>query len=228
MNSLSHVAIIMDGNGRWAQKKNKPRSHGHYYGTKNIYKIVNFCLKKKISYLTLFAFGLDNWKRPKSETDYLFFLFQDFIEKNLNLLLKKDIKIKFIGELALLDKEFVKLIKKTEKLSFNKKKLSLIIALNYSSKHEILHSCNQLIIYKKEKKKIKLEELSNNLYTSIIPDPDILIRTGGLSRLSNFLLWQSSYSEIFFCKKLWPDFTPKDLSTIISRFRNIKRNFGSI
>jgi len=225
MNSLSHVAIIMDGNGRWAQKKNKPRRHGHYYGTKNIYKIVNFCLKKKISYLTLFAFGLDNWKRPKSETDYLFFLFQDFIEKNLNLLLKKDIKIKFIGELSLLNETLIYLIKKTEKLSSSKNKLNLIVALNYSSKHEILNSFNQLI---KQKKKISLDELSNNLYTSMIPDPDILIRTGGLSRLSNFLLWQSSYSEIFFCKKLWPDFNDKDLSKIISRFKNIKRNFGSI
>ena len=124
-----------------------------------------------------------------------------------------------------MNEKLIYLIKKTEKLSSSKKKLNLIVALNYSSKHEILNSFNQLI---KQKKKISLDELSNNLYTSMIPDPDILIRTGGLSRLSNFLLWQSSYSEIFFCKKLWPDFNDKDLSKIISRFKNIKRNFGSI
>ena len=226
MNTLSHVAIIMDGNGRWASKKNKPRKHGHLKGTENIKNLIPYFIKKKIPFLTLFAFGLDNWNRPKSEISYLFFLFENFLKKNLSYLIEKNVKIKFIGERKKLPSKILTLFKKIEKITKEKKDLTIIVALNYSSKHEIVNTFNKILNQKY--KKITEKIISNNLYTFNIPDPDILIRTGSHSRLSNFLLWQISYTEIFFIKKLWPDFKIKDLSKIISKFKNIKRNFGSV
>ena len=226
MNSLSHVAIIMDGNGRWAKSRNKSRKYGHYKGSENIHQIVDFCIKKEIPYLTLFAFGLDNWNRPKSEISYLFFLFEDFLKKNLSYLIEKNVKIKFIGEKKKLPSKVLTLLKKIEKITKEKKDLTIVVALNYSSKHEIANAFNKII--KQKYTKITEKIISENLYTFNIPDPDILIRTGSHSRLSNFLLWQMSYTEIFFVKKLWPDFKRKDLSIIISKFKKIKRNFGSV
>ena len=227
MNPLSHVAIIMDGNGRWAKKKNKPRRFGHLQGTRNIKSLIPYFINKKIPYLTLFAFGLDNWNRPKSETSYLFFLFQDFFKKNLNYLLDKNVKIKFIGEKKKLSKNIINLIKKIEKLSEKKNDLTLTVAFNYSSKQEIVNAFKEIIKNKKQKK-ITEKVIKDYMYTSSIPDPDILIRTGNHIRVSNFLLWQISYTEIFFIKKLWPDFNIIDLKKIILRFKKIKRNFGSI
>jgi len=227
MNNLSHVAIIMDGNGRWAKKKNKPRSFGHLQGTKNIKNLIPFFIKKKIPYLTLFAFGLDNWSRPKSETSYLLLLFQDFLKKNLNYLLKNNVKIKFIGEKKQLSKNIINLIKKVKKLKKKKNDLMLIVAFNYSGKQEIINTFIEIAKNKKQKK-ITEEIVKNNLYTKDIPDPDILIRTGNHIRISDFLLWQLSYTEIFFIKKLWPDFSTSDLKKIILQFKKIKRNFGSI
>ena len=226
MNSLSHVAIIMDGNGRWALKKKKSRKFGHLKGSENLYQIINFFLIKKIPYLTLFALGLDNWKRPKSEINYIFYLLEYFFKKNFNTFLKKNIKISFIGERNKLPKKILKIIQKTQKLSKNKTGLNLIIALNYSSRDEILNAVN--LIKKKKIKNISKKIFEKQLYTSNIPDPDILIRSGGYSRLSNFYLWQSSYSEIFFIKKLWPDFSIKDLEKIIKKYLKVKRNFGGI
>ena len=227
MNTLSHVAIIMDGNGRWAKKKNKPRRYGHLQGTKNIKNFIPYFIKKKIPYLTLFAFGLDNWSRPKSETSYLLFLFQDFLKKNFNYLLKNNVKIKFIGEKKKLSKNILNLINKVEQLTKKKKDLTLVVAFNYSSKQEIINTYKEIA---KSKKKIKITEkiINNYLYTRDIPDPDILIRTGNHIRISNFLLWQLSYTEIFFIKKLWPDFSLSDLKKIIFQFEKIQRNFGSI
>ena len=227
MNTLSHVAIIMDGNGRWANKKNKPRKYGHLQGTKNIKNIIPYFIKNKIPYLTLFAFGLDNWKRPEQEINYLFFLFQNFLKKNLNYLLDNNVKIKFIGEKKKLSKNIIDLIKKIEKLTEKKNNLTLIVAFNYSSRQEIINSFSK-ILRKKKQKKITEKIVNNCLYTSNIPDPDILIRTGGHIRISNFLLWQISYAEIFFIEKLWPDFKVKDLNKIILKFKKIKRNFGSV
>jgi len=226
MNTLSHVAIIMDGNGRWAIKKKKPRKYGHLKGTENIKKLIPYFIKKKIPFLTLFAFALDNWNRPKSEISYLFFLFENFLKKNLSYLIEKNVKIKFIGEKKKLPSKILTLFKKIEKITKEKKDLTIIVALNYSSKHEIVNAFNKILNQKY--KKITEKIISNNLYTFNTPDPDILIRSGSHSRLSNFLLWQMSYTEIFFIKKLWPDFNIKDLSKIISKFKNIKRNFGSI
>ena len=227
MNSLSHVAIIMDGNGRWAQKKNKPRQYGHLKGTQNIEQIINFCIKKKISYLTLFAFGIDNWLRPRNEVKYLFFLFRDYLNKNYELLHKQNIKIKFIGETKNLPPDINQDVRKIEKNTKNNTGLNVIIALNYGSKTEIVNTFNK-ILTQKPKAKITEKIISQNLYTFNFPDPDILIRTGGHCRLSNFLLWQISYTELFFIKKLWPDFTYKDLAKIISEYKLIKRNFGKI
>jgi len=227
MNTLSHVAIIMDGNGRWAKKRNKPRRFGHLQGTKNIKNLIPLFIKKKIPYLTLFAFGLDNWSRPKSETSYLFFLFQDFLKKNLNYLLENKVKIKFIGEKKKLSKNIISLIKKVEKLTEKNNELTIVIAFNYSSKQEIINSFKEILKNKKQKK-ITEETFKNYLYTRGIPDPDILIRTGNHIRISNFLLWQISYTEIFFIEKLWPDFNTNDLKKIVLKFKKIKRNFGSI
>lgn len=227
MNSVSHIAIIMDGNGRWAKLRNKPRKYGHFKGSENIHQIVDFCLNAKIPYLTIFAFGLDNWNRPKSETSYLFNLFEDFFNKYLDTLIKKKIKIRFIGEIKKLSQNIKKKIKNVENLTEKKKNLLLSIALNYSSRDEILNVANE-IIKKKIKKKITEKIFEKYLYTYKTPDPDILIRTGGHLRLSNFLLWQNSYTEIFFIKKYWPDFNAKDLNKIIINFKKIKRNFGSI
>ena len=226
MNSLSHVAIIMDGNGRWAELKNKSRKFGHLKGSENLKDIINFFLLNKIPYLTLFTFALDNWNRPKTETNYLFNLLKSFIKKNLNIFLEKNIKISFIGEKNYLSQDIKKIIKKTENLSKKNTGLNLIIALNYSSKHEILNAVKLSI--KNNKKNISIRTFEKFLYTSNYPNPDILIRTGGHSRLSNFLLWQCSYSELFFLKKLWPDFNTGDLKKIINKFTKIKRNFGGI
>ena len=226
MTSINHVAIIMDGNGRWAKIKNKSRNYGHYQGTRNIESIIDFCLKKKISFLTLFAFSLDNWKRPKNETTYLFSLIEKFIEEKQSLFLRENIKIKFIGEIDKLEKKIQKIILDIEKKTKKNKNITVNIALNYSSKNEILNSFRRLI--QKKNKKISIKDIHDNLYTSKIPDPEILIRTGGYQRLSDFLLWQISYSELFFIKKLWPDFSYKDLNLILKKYHHIKRNFGAL
>ena len=226
MNSLSHVAIIMDGNGRWSLKKKKLRQFGHLKGSENLKEIINFFLKKKIPYLTIFAFALDNWKRPKSEIKYIFYLLENFFKKDLQTFLDNNIKISFIGERKKLPKKILKIIKKTQKLSEKKTGLNLIIALNYSSRHEIVNAVNS--IKKKNIKNISIKSFEKELYTSSVPDPEILIRSGGYCRLTNFYLWQSSYSEIFFIKKLWPDFSAKDLENIIKKYLKVKRNFGSI
>ena len=225
MNILSHIAIIMDGNGRWANKKKKPRKFGHLEGTKNIKKIIPYFIKRKIPYLTLFAFGLDNWSRPRSETSYLLFLFEDFLKKNLSFLLDSNVKIRFVGEKAGLSKKIKTLIKKIENLTEKKKALTLTVAFNYSSKEELVNAFKKIV---EKNQKISAKIIENFLYTRNIPDPDILIRTGAQRRISNFLLWQISYTEIFFINKLWPDFNTSDLRKIILKYKKIKRNFGSV
>ena len=224
MNPLNHVAIIMDGNGRWGLKNKKSRNAGHKAGLNTVEKIIKTTIKKKIPFLTLFAFSTENWKRPYNEINYLLDLLENFLKKKINEFVKNDIKLKIIGE-----KKFSKklniLLKKSEKLTKNNSKLQINLALNYGSKNEIINGIKYLA-----KKKIIINEknISQSLYTKNIPDPDLLIRTGGMKRLSNFLLWQLSYSEIFFVKKLWPDFNEKDFIKIIKDFKKIKRNFGKI
>ena len=224
MNPLSHVAIIMDGNGRWGLKNKKSRNAGHKAGLKTVEKIINQSLKKKIKYLTLYAFSTENWKRPKNEVNYLFKLLENFLENKILDLDKKNIKLKIIGKRNFSSK-LNKLIVNSEKKTQNNKDLQINLALNYGSKSEII---NTVKLLKKNKKNINEKNITKNLYTKNIPDPEILIRTGNTHRLSNFLLWQIAYSEIFFQKKLWPDFDEKDYSRIIRNYLKLKRNFGSI
>jgi undecaprenyl diphosphate synthase len=224
MNPLNHVAIIMDGNGRWGLKHKKSRNAGHKAGLNSIEKIIKETIKNKISFLTLYTFSTENWKRPHSEINYLFSLLENFLIKKINDLNENKIKLKILGKKNF-SKKLNKLLLKSEKLTKKNTQLQVNLALNYGSKTEILHAIKNLL-----KKKISINEtnLTSNLYTRNIPDPDILIRTGDTKRLSNFLLWQLAYTEIFFHKKLWPDFNEKDFRQIINRFKKIKRNYGSI
>ena len=224
MNPLNHVAIIMDGNGRWGIKHYNSRNKGHRAGLEVVEKIINVSLKKKISYLTLYAFSTENWKRPKKEINYLFKLLETFLKNQISDLEKKNIKLKIIGKKKLTPK-LNKLILLSEKKTENNSSLQINLALNYGSKSEIIHTIKYL---NKKNKIISEKNISNNLYTKKIPDPEILIRTGNTKRLSNFLLWQLAYTEIFFEKKLWPDFNENDFNKIINKFLNLKRNFGSI
>jgi len=225
MNPVKHVAIIMDGNGRWGIKHKQSRNAGHRAGLNTVDLIINQCIHHKIDALTLYTFSSENWKRPKNEITFLFELLENFLKKKINKIIEKDIKLKFIGELNKLPIKLQKLIKISEKKTIEKNMLHINIALNYGSKIELINTIKKIKL-----KKIKINEknIDNNLYTKHLPNPDILIRTGDTHRLSNFLLWQLSYTEIFFEKKLWPDFTAKDFDKIINKFQNIKRNFGSI
>jgi undecaprenyl diphosphate synthase len=224
MNPLNHVAIIMDGNGRWGLKNKSSRNEGHKAGLKTIDKIIKNTIEKNIRYLTLFAFSTENWKRPKKEINYLFKLLENFLKKRIKDLNNKNIRFFVIGKKNFSIK-LNKQLKLAEKQTKSNNTLQLNLALNYGSKSEII---NAIKLLNKKKSKISEKNISNNLYTKNIPDPDILIRTGNTKRLSNFLLWQSAYTEIFFIKKLWPDFNEKDFNKIIKKFINIKRNFGSI
>ncbi len=224
MNPLNHVAIIMDGNGRWGQKKYSSRNKGHNAGLETVEKIIKVTIEQKIKYLTLFAFSTENWKRPNSEINYLFNLLEKFLNKKIKIFQKNNIKLKIIGEKKF-SKKLNNLLLNSEKITKKNNKLQINLALNYGSKTEIVRAIKKL-----NNKGLKITEknISENLYTANVPDPDILIRTGNTNRLSNFLLWQISYTEIFFSKKLWPDFNEKDYLKIIKKFNSVKRNFGDI
>ena len=225
MNPVKHVAIIMDGNGRWGVKHKQSRNEGHRAGLNTVDLVINHCINHKIEFLTLYTFSSENWKRPKNEITFLFKLLENFLKKKINKIIEKDIKLKFIGELNKLPTKLQQLIKLSEKKTFDKKTLQVNIALNYGSKIELINTIKKI---KQKKITINEKNIDKNLYTKYLPDPDILIRTGNTQRLSNFLLWQLSYTEIFFEKKLWPDFKGKDFNKIINKFKNVKRNFGSI
>ena len=224
MNQIKHVAIIMDGNGRWGIKQGKTRNFGHEKGIKTVEMIIKETIKKKIKFLTLFAFSTENWKRPQGERNFLFKLLEYYIKDKLDSLNKEKIKIKIIGQKIFANK-LNSLLNYAEYKTRKNNKLQINLALNYGSKDELLHAFNKL---KNNKKRIKKRDIKNNLFTKNTPDPELLIRTGNTKRLSNFLLWQIAYSEIFFEKKLWPDFTANDYNKILSKFRKTKRNFGNI
>ena len=224
MNPLNHVAIIMDGNGRWGIKYRNSRNIGHKEGLKTVEKIIKSSIKKKIKFLTLYAFSTENWKRPKKEIKYLFNLLENFLTNRLDDIHKQNIKIKILGYKKF-SKKLNKLLSFAEKKTIKNSKLQINLALNYGSKLELMNAFKKI---KRNKIKINEKNLEKNLQTKNIPDPDILIRTGNTKRLSNFLLWQLAYSEIFFEKKLWPAFNEKDYNKIIKEYRNIKRNFGKI
>tara|TARA_B100001057_G_scaffold430031_1_gene456507 strand:- start:841 stop:1515 length:675 start_codon:yes stop_codon:yes gene_type:complete len=224
MNPINHVAIIMDGNGRWGIKHKNSRNLGHKAGLDTVEKIIKETIKQNISFLTLYAFSTENWKRPKKEINYLFGLLENFLTNKIEELNKQNIKLKIIG-LKKFSSKLNKLLSLSERKTSKNKKLQINLALNYGSKFELL---NAFKILKKKRNKINEKNLGKYLFTNNIPDPDLLIRTGNTKRLSNFLLWQLAYSEIFFEKKLWPDFNEKDYNKIIKSFRKIKRNFGNI
>ncbi|MDC1055127.1 polyprenyl diphosphate synthase [Candidatus Pelagibacter ubique] len=225
MNPVKHVAIIMDGNGRWGIKHKNSRNAGHRAGLYTVESVIDECLKINIKYLTLYTFSTENWKRPKKEINYLFNLLENFLTNKIDNLLKKNIKLKFIGEINKLPIRLRKIIKNSELKTSKNSSLQVNVALNYGSKSELINSIKNI-----RKKKIKVNEknIDNNLFTKNIIDPDILIRTGNTQRLSNFMLWQLAYTEIFFEKKLWPDFKSNDFKKILNKFKSIKRNFGSI
>ena len=224
MNPLKHVAIIMDGNGRWGLKYKNSRNAGHKAGLTTVEKIIKETIKNKVKFLTLYAFSTENWKRPKKEVNYLFSLLENFLINRIDELHKQNIKLRIIG-VKKFSSKLNNLLNKSEKKTSKNQKLQINLALNYGSKFELI---NAFKILKKKNEKINEKNLTKYLQTKNIPDPDILIRTGNTQRLSNFLLWQAAYAELFFEKKLWPEFTEKDYNKIIKNFKSIKRNFGNV
>ena len=225
MNPINHVAIIMDGNGRWGLKNKKSRNSGHKAGLNTVENIIKHTIKNNIKFLTLYAFSTENWKRPQKEISFLFNLLQNFLKKKTNKLNKNGIKLKIIGDKNNFSNKLKKALINSEKITKNNKKLQINLALNYGAKNEIL---NAISLIKKKKISFTENNINKNLYTNDSPNPDILIRTGNTKRLSNFLLWQIAYTEIFFEKKLWPEFSTQDYNRILEKFKQLKRNFGNI
>ena len=221
-----HVAIIMDGNGRWGLKKKNSRNLGHKKGIIRVEEIINQSIQKKIKFLTFYTFSSDNWKRPKIEINFLLNLLENYIDKEFNNLKNKNLKIKVLGDISKFPKGLKTKLRKVERKTKNNTLMQINIALNYGSRQELINAFKK--IYSNRKKIITEKLISNNLYTKNIPDPEILIRTGNTNRLSNFLLWQINYTEIFFVRKLWPDFNKNDFNKILNKFNQIKRNFGAI
>ena len=222
MNKLNHVAFIMDGNGRWGKKRKKTRNFGHLSGVSTVKKIVKTSIKLKIPVVTFYVFSTENWKRPKTEINFLFGLIIDYFEREIKNVVSNGIKINLIGNINPLPKKIKFSLKKTTQLTKKNNKIIVNLAINYGSKDEIVNSLKNL------KRKITIKEIEKNLYTKNLPDPDILIRTGGHKRLSNFMLWQLAYTEIYFLEKLWPDFNSTDFKKIIFNYKKTKRNFGAI
>ena len=225
MNPIKHVAIIMDGNGRWGIKNKKSRNLGHKAGLVTAEKIIKETVQKKIKFLTLYAFSTENWKRPKREVQFLFNLLEEFLITKTNQLNKQDIKFTVIGSRKNFSKKLVKILSNSETSTKKNKSLQINLALNYGFKNELINAIN---IMKKNNILFNESNIAKHLYTKNVPDPDLLIRTGNTNRLSNFLLWQLAYSEIYFVKKLWPDFSIMDYNKILNNFKNLKRNFGAI
>ena len=224
MNPLNHVAIIMDGNGRWGLRNKNSRNAGHKAGLNTVEKIIKETIKNKIKFLTLYAFSTENWKRPQKEIKFLFNLLENFLNNKIEDLNNQKIRLKIIGKKNF-SSNLNNLLTKSEKKTSKNKRLQINLALNYGSKTELINAFKEL---KNNRENINEKNLKKYLETKNIPDPDLLIRTGNTKRLSNFLLWQIAYSEIFFEKKLWPDFNKKDYNNIIDKFKRIKRNFGKI
>ena len=225
MNRINHIAIIMDGNGRWGRKRGKSRNYGHIKGVEVIQKIVKYSIKKKIPILTFYTFSTENWKRPKKEITFLFNLIENYFNKEIINLKKNGVKIDILGNINKLPKKIKKCLINSKRITKKCNNIRVNLAINYGSKNEIINAIKSI---KKTKNKFTVKSLEKNLYTKGMSDPDLLIRTGGKKRLSNFLLWQLSYSEIYFINKLWPDFKVKDFIKILNHFKKVRRNFGKI
>ena len=226
MNKLSHVAIIMDGNGRWGLKKKKSRNYGHLKGLKTVETVINSSIQERIPHLTLYTFSTENWRRPEKEVNFLFDLIRKYIKKNLKKIISQGVKVNIIGKRKKLPNDIIKILKVLEKKTSKNTAISINLAINYGSKEEIINACRKFVSSKE--KNISIKGFENHLYTRKIPNPDLLIRTGGTKRLSNFLLWQLAYSELFFVDKMWPEFKKKDYEKIIQSYKQTKRNFGSL
>ena len=224
MNNLNHIAFIMDGNGRWGIKKKRSRNYGHFEGVKTVQKMVEASVLFKVPVISFYVFSSENWKRPKTEINYLFNLIKLYFKKEINNISKNKIRINILGRINNLPQETKKILTSAVKKTKKNKKLIVNLAINYGSKNEIIDSAKKLNF---NSKKINEENITRNLYQDV-PFPDILIRTGGQKRLSNFMLWQLAYTEIFFLDKLWPDFSKNDLNKIIKKYHKIKRNFGGV
>lgn len=227
-----HIAIIMDGNGRWAKKRNLPRIFGHREGAKSVRVITEKCAKLGVKYLTLYAFSTENWKRPQKEIKFLMNLLKDYLDREKQTLIKNNIRFKVIGNREGLSREIIERINNLEKITEKNSELTLILALNYGSRDEITKAI-KIIVKDLKSRKIKEKQICEKLiksylYTKDIPDPDLLIRTSGEMRISNFLLWQIAYSEIYVTKTLWPDFREKELMKAIYEFSKRERRFGGI
>jgi undecaprenyl diphosphate synthase len=222
MNKINHIAFIMDGNGRWGKKKNRGRNYGHLKGLETVKEVVKNSIQLNIPIITFFVFSTENWKRPKKEINFLFDLVNKYFSLEIKNVIKEGIKLNVLGELRKLPKSLKHTLKRSTLLTRNNKKITVNLAINYGSRNEIINTL------KKIKNKITLSNFEKNLYLKNIPNPDILIRTGGHSRLSNFMLWQLAYTELYFINKLWPDFKRDDLAKVIKKYKNTKRNFGSI
>jgi len=222
MNKLSHIAFIMDGNGRWGDKKKKGRNFGHLKGVETVKTIVKASMKLNVPIVTFYVFSSENWKRPKKEKNYLFKLIKRYFINEINSVIQEGIKINIFGNIQKFSPDLRSSLKRAIKFTANNKKIIVNLAINYGSKDEIIKAI------KKTKNKITIKEIEKKLFTKDMPHPDILIRTGGYQRLSNFLLWQLAYAELFFLKKMWPDFNSRDLSRIIYKYKKIKRNYGNI
>jgi len=222
MNKLNHVAFIMDGNGRWGKKKGKGRNFGHLRGVETVKKIVKGSIRLKIPIVSFYVFSSENWKRPKKEINFLFKLIKNYFSNEINNIVDQGIKINILGNINALSPDIKLSLKKTISLTENNKKIIVNLAINYGSQNEIINA------FKKTKKNFNINNFEKNLYTKNLKNPDILIRTGGHKRLSNFMLWQLAYAELFFLNKLWPDFTTSDLIRIIKNYTKRKRNFGNI
>ena len=231
-NNLSHLAIIMDGNGRWSENKGLPRENGHKEGVKSLRNLLNYIEDFKIPYLTVFSFSTDNWKSPKSEISNLMNLLRKFIQTDLTELHKKNVKIRIIGNRTGIPSDIINLINSSEELTRNNNGLYLQIAFNYSGRDELVNALKKIGLAIKsgdiDPSHINEEIINSNLFTAGFPEPDLLIRTGSEKRISNFLLWQLAYTEIFFDDTLWPDFKKDNLILAINDFKNRYRRFGSI
>ena len=223
MNNLSHVAIIMDGNGRWGLKKRGLRNYGHLHGIKTVETVIKSSIIQKIPFLTLYTFSTENWKRPEKEVNFLFDLIRNSLKKNLKKIIKEEFKIRIIGNKKGLPKDINKTIKLIENKTYRNKAITINLALNYGSKEEIINACKS---FNSKKQKLTIDNFEKYLYTKNIPNPDILIRTGGFSRLSNFFLLQLSYSELFFTQTLWPDLTKQEILNIFDKYLSIERKYG--
>ncbi|MBF27643.1 MAG: isoprenyl transferase [Flammeovirgaceae bacterium] len=225
-----HIAIIMDGNGRWAKIRNENRIQGHIKAKKSVRESIEFCVEKKIKYLTLFAFSTENWKRPKLEVQALMNLLNNVISDELNTLKNQNIKLKVIGDLSPLPKKTKESLKLAINETSKNKGLCLILAINYSGKWDIFNATKKILETKQKLDLANFNEkvFEKNLSTYNIPDPELIIRTSGEERISNFYLWQAAYSELYFTDILWPDFNKNELNNAIFEFKNRNRRFGKL